>query len=128
MTELANKALPVTEDCYLGLVDEVLHWITQPDVRKDPQAWDLPIQSRDILEGMSLEEDAHLAEKVRVNLHQLRRRVREAGTLLEVRDVDQPLDSASETAALSSAPHTGGKKTRTDCVPYGRVYWACFWA
>lgn len=53
------------------MVDEVLHWITQPEVWENPEAWILASQSRDILEGMSLEEDMHLAVQVRNNLQQM---------------------------------------------------------
>nr|XP_023657872.1 uncharacterized protein LOC111838791 [Paramormyrops kingsleyae] len=64
----------ISEDEYLGLVDEVLYWLAQPEVREDPIARALASHSRDILE-MSLAEDAHLAEDVRDNLRQLRERL-----------------------------------------------------
>lgn len=71
MTDLHEKVSPPTENIYFSLVDEVLHWIAQPKIREDPIVWALASQSWDILEGMSLEENVHLANQVCENLRQL---------------------------------------------------------
>lgn len=75
MTELQRKMPTLTEEQYLGLVNEALHWLEHSEVRGDPLLQALAFQMRDTLEEVSLPEDAHLADEVRENLWWLRRGV-----------------------------------------------------
>uniref|UniRef100_A0A3B3S168 Uncharacterized protein n=1 Tax=Paramormyrops kingsleyae TaxID=1676925 RepID=A0A3B3S168_9TELE len=45
MTELQKKTPTLTEDQYLGLVNETLHWLERPEVREDPVLQALAIRS-----------------------------------------------------------------------------------
>ncbi|XP_072557687.1 uncharacterized protein [Paramormyrops kingsleyae] len=72
MTDLFHKTPQIGEAEFLDLTEEVLYWLTQPEVQEDPLLRAIASRSRDVLEQMSLPGDAHLAGEVRDHVRQLR--------------------------------------------------------
>ncbi|XP_072567823.1 pinopsin-like [Paramormyrops kingsleyae] len=72
MTGLRKKTPRLMEEEYLSLIEEVIYWLTQPKVKKDPTARALATRSREvldlgdlaqILEPISPPDISHLAEE-----------------------------------------------------------------
>lgn len=112
MKGLQKKTLRQTEVEYLTLVAEVLYYLNQPDIKEDPAAQALALETRDLLEEISLSKDLDLAEEVQQNLLQLWSRVAEAMLRWVALDYGTPLVSRAEQHEPTLAPNKAAARRK----------------
>ncbi|XP_023675721.1 uncharacterized protein [Paramormyrops kingsleyae] len=75
MTDLYNNSPQQAESQRIGLLQEVIYWLSQPEVQEDPVARDMASRSGDLLSEAPPPGNAYPLQEVRENLRLLIQRI-----------------------------------------------------